>query len=617
LETDLSSLSGINPSSFYEDPKHILHQVFGYKEFRGRQEEIINHVVSGKHAVVLMPTGGGKSLCYQIPALVRQGTGIVVSPLIALMKDQVDALEQAGIKAAYLNSSLLPQDARRIEERLHRGQIDLLYVAPERVMTESFQDLLAKIEIAVFAIDEAHCVSQWGHNFRPEYAELSVLHARFPHVPLIALTATADGPTRNDIFERLGLKDAALFVSGFDRPNITYRVVDKSNPKAQLLSLIKLEHAGDAGIIYCQTRKKVDETADWLMEQGVLALPYHAGLDTEVRQRHQLRFIREEGVIMVATIAFGMGIDKPNVRFVAHLDIPRSLEAYYQETGRAGRDGLPATAWMLYGLADVVETKARILSSELDERQKRIEVQKFEALLGYCETLSCRREVVLTYFGEKPPLKCANCDTCLKPPESWDGTEAAQKALSAVYRTGEMFGAGYLSDVLLGKLTPRIKDWNHHQIKTFGVGAEFSQTQWYAIFRQLVAANYLSVDIEGHGGLKLNENSAAMLKGNARIRFRRIEKQPVSKPRETKTALSTIVNEDEKRLWEDLRHKRLSLAREQNVPPYVIFHDSTLLEMLKTKPNSLAQMSRIAGVGAAKLERYGQIFLDVIEAFEI
>jgi ATP-dependent DNA helicase RecQ len=616
LETDLSSLTGISPSAPNEDPKHILRQVFGYSEFRGRQEEIINHVVSGKHAVVLMPTGGGKSLCYQIPALVRQGTGIVVSPLIALMKDQVDALEQAGIKAAFLNSSLAPQEARRIEERLYRGQVDLLYVAPERVMTESFQDLLAKIEIAIFAIDEAHCVSQWGHNFRPEYAELSVLHSRFPKVPLIALTATADGPTRNDIFERLGLKDATLFVSGFDRPNITYRVLDKSNAKAQLLSLIKSEHAGDAGIVYCQTRKKVDEIAEWLAEQGLLALPYHAGLESDVRQRHQTRFIREEGVVMVATIAFGMGIDKPNVRFVAHLDIPRSLEAYYQETGRAGRDGLPATGWMLYGLADVVETKSRIQSSELDERQKRIEMQKFEALLGYCESLSCRREVILTYFGEKPPLKCANCDTCLKPPESWDGTEAAQKALSAVYRTGQVFGAGYLTDVLIGKLTPRIKEWNHQQIKTFGVGAEFSKAQWYAIFRQLVAAKYLSVDIEGHGGLKLNENSAAILKNNAQIKFRRIEEQSVSKSREPKASSSAIVNEDEKRLWEDLRHKRLSLAREQNVPPYVIFHDSTLLEMLKTKPTTLSEMARIPGVGAAKLERYGQIFLDLIDAFE-
>jgi ATP-dependent DNA helicase RecQ len=614
LETELSSVGGAIPSSLHEDPKHILNQVFGYSAFRGRQEEIINHVISGKHAVVLMPTGGGKSLCYQIPALVRQGTGIVVSPLIALMKDQVDALEQAGVKAAYLNSSLLPQEARRIEERLHRGQVDLLYVAPERVMTQSFQELLRQIDIAVFAIDEAHCVSQWGHNFRPEYAELSVLHSRFPRVPVIALTATADGPTRSDIFERLGLEDATLFVSGFDRPNITYRVVDKSNAKAQLLSLIKLEHATDAGIVYCQTRKRVDDTADWLSEQGVLALPYHAGLEADVRQCNHLRFIREEGVVMVATIAFGMGIDKPNVRFVAHVDIPRSLEAYYQETGRAGRDGLAATAWMAYGLVDVVETKSRIQSSDLDERQKRIEIQKFEALLGYCESLSCRRKVILTYFGEEPPTKCANCDTCLKPPESWDGTEAAQKALSAVYRTGEKFGAGYLTDVLLGKATPRIKQWNHDQIKTFGVGAEFDKAQWFAIFRQLVAANFLSVDIEGHGGLRLNQSSSAILKGTTRIEFRRFESQPTSKTREA-SASSKTVHEDEKQLWEDLRYKRLSLSREQNVPPYVIFHDSTLLEMLRLKPTTLAEMARIPGVGAAKLEHYGQIFIDVIDAY--
>jgi len=612
LEAEIFSLSGVSPSSVRKAPKDFLHQVFGYSEFRGRQEEIINHVVSGKHAVVLMPTGGGKSLCYQIPALARQGTGIVVSPLIALMKDQVDALEQAGVKAAFLNSSLLPQEARSIEQRLYGGQLDLLYVAPERVMTESFQDLLGKIDIAVFAIDEAHCVSQWGHNFRPEYAELSVLHSRFPQVPVIALTATADGPTRKDIFERLGLKEATLFVSGFDRPNITYRVVDKSNAKAQLLSLIKLEHARDAGIVYCQTRRRVDEIADWLAEQGVLALPYHAGLESDIRQRNQLRFIREEGVVMVATIAFGMGIDKPNVRFVAHLDVPRSLEAYYQETGRAGRDGLPATAWMTYGLADVIETKSRIQSSDLDERQRRIELQKFEALLGYCESLLCRRKVLLNYFGDDPPHRCANCDTCLKPPESWDGTQAAQKALSAVYRTGEMFGAGYLTDVLLGKLTPRIKQWHHHLIKTFGVGVEFTKTEWYAIFRQLVAANYLSVDIEGHGGLKLNKSSAAILKGTTKIQLRRMETPPVSKTREPMSSAKTI-SRDEEALWEDLRYKRLSLSREQNVPPYVIFHDSTLLEMLRRKPTTLAEMARIPGVGTAKLERYGQIFLDVID----
>lgn len=614
MNTQLLTPSNTGHCAVQEDPKLLLQRVFGYSEFRGRQEEIINHVVSGQHAVVLMPTGGGKSLCYQIPALIREGVGIVVSPLIALMKDQVDALEQAGVKAAYLNSSLLPQEARAIEEKLCGGKLDLLYVAPERVMTESFQSLLSEINIAVFAIDEAHCVSQWGHNFRPEYAELSVLHSHFPNVPMIALTATADGPTRNDIFERLGLKGATLFVSGFDRPNITYKVIDKSNARDQLLAFIKAEHATDAGIVYCQTRKRVEETADWLTKQGILALPYHAGLDSNVRQRNQLRFIREEGVVMVATIAFGMGIDKPNVRFVAHLDIPRSLEAYYQETGRAGRDGLPATAWMTYGLADVVETKSRIQSSELDERQKRIEQQKFDALLGYCESLACRRSILLSYFGEQPPTQCPNCDTCLKPPESWDGTESAQKALSAVYRTGEMFGAAYLTDILLGKLTPRIEQWHHNQIKTFGVGAEYSKAQWHAIFRQLVAANCLSVDMEGHGGLKLNENSAAILKGKMQIQLRRIESQSVNKAQKT-TAPAKTVNEDEKQLWEELRYKRLSLSREQNVPPYVIWHDSTLLEMLKRKPKTLDEMALIPGVGAAKLDRYGQIFLDVIDSF--
>jgi len=609
LETNISSFA-TNPAALNGDPKHILHQVFGFNTFRGRQEEIITHVIAGKNAVVLMPTGGGKSLCYQIPALVRHGTAIVVSPLIALMKDQVDSLEQAGIKAAFLNSSLLPQEARKIEERLHRGQIDLLYVAPERVMTQSFQDLLREIQIAIFAIDEAHCVSQWGHNFRPEYAELSILHSRFPWVPVIALTATADGPTRNDIFERLGLKDAKLFVSGFDRPNITYRIVDKNNAKSQLLHLIKQEHVSDAGIVYCQTRKRVEDTAQWLAHQGLLALPYHAGLESDIRERNHLRFIREEGVVMVATVAFGMGIDKPNVRFVAHLDVPRSLEAYYQETGRAGRDGLPATAWMTYGLADVVETKARIQSSELDDRQKRIELQKFEALLGYCESLSCRRAILLKYFGEEPSSNCGNCDTCIKPPESWDGTQAAQKALSAVYRTGQTFGAGHLTDILIGKVTPKVKEWNHNQIKTFGVGVEYSKTQWYAIFRQLVAAGYLCVDIEGHGALKFNQSSGALLKGETNIRLRKVVDQPI-KSKEPARPDKNVSNDDTQ-LWEDLRYRRLLLSREQNVPPYVIFHDSTLLEMLKRRPKTLAQMSDIPGVGAAKLERYGQIFLEVI-----
>ena len=598
-----------------KNSKQVLKEIFGFSGFRGLQEAIINHVIAGRNAVVLMPTGGGKSLCYQIPAIVRPGTGIVVSPLIALMKDQVEALRESGVNAAFLNSSLDYKESRLIEEDLRNGRLDLLYVAPERVMTEWFQDLLSQIEISIFAIDEAHCVSQWGHNFRPEYAELYVLAKRFPEVPLIALTATADGPTRNDIFDRLSLRNAELFISGFDRPNITYRVQEKNDPKSQLLSFIQQEHSHDAGIIYCQTRNRVEEIAEWLAKSGVKALPYHAGLDAKVRERNQTRFIREEKIVMVATIAFGMGIDKPNVRFVAHLDIPRTLEGYYQETGRAGRDGLPSTAMLLYGLSDVIETQSRIKSSELDDRQKRIELQKFQALLGYCESVLCRRSIVLSYFGESPPSSCNNCDNCITPPISWNGTVAAQKALSAVYRTSETFGVGYLIDILTGKLTPRVKDWHHDQLKTFGVGKEFNKAEWHAIFRQLIAGGYLSVDVEGHGSLKLNKESMAILKGEKEISLRRIEKKASPKERKPESSQKAFADEVEEDLFEALRERRLALAREANVPPYIIFHDSTLLEMVHSKPTSLSQMNRIPGVGARKLERYGQIFLDLIAEF--
>jgi ATP-dependent DNA helicase RecQ len=614
LETTV--FAGASHGYVPKDSKQVLKEIFGFSGFRGLQEEIITHVIAGRHAVVLMPTGGGKSLCYQIPAIVRPGTGIVVSPLIALMKDQVEALKESGVSAAYLNSSLDYRESRAIEEDLLAGRLDLLYVAPERVMTEGFQDLLSKIDISIFAIDEAHCVSQWGHNFRPEYAELYVLAKRFPEVPLIALTATADGPTRNDIFDRLSLTNAKMFISGFDRPNITYRVLEKNDPKSQLLSFIQQEYPHDAGIIYCQTRNRVDEIAQWLAKSGITALPYHAGLDAKVRERNQTRFIREEKIVMVATIAFGMGIDKPNVRFVAHLDIPRTLEAYYQETGRAGRDGLPSMAILLYGLSDVVETQSRIKSSELDDRQKRIELQKFQALLGYCESVICRRSILLTYFGDEPPPSCDNCDNCITPPESWNGTEAAQKALSAVYRTSEKFGVGYLADILTGKLTPRIKDWHHDQLKTFGVGKEFDKGEWHTIFRQLIAGGFLTVDIEGHGSLKLNKESLAILKSEKEISLRRIPKRvALPKERKSEAAQKSFANQDEEELFEYLREKRLSLAREANVPPYIIFHDSTLLEMVHTKPISLSQMSRIPGIGARKLERYGQIFLDLIAEF--
>jgi len=597
-----------------EQARIVLHKIFGYNDFRGRQEEVIEHVLAGNHAVVLMPTGGGKSLCYQIPSLVRSGVGIVVSPLIALMKDQVDALKQAGVRAAYLNSSLPPGEAREIEEGLRRNQYELVYVAPERVMMDSFQHLLARIEVALFAIDEAHCVSQWGHNFRPEYAELSILHKRFPKVPMIALTATADNATRKDIFDRLGLTDAKMFVSGFDRPNINYRVVDKNSPKNQLLAFIKSEYSNDSGIVYCQSRNKVEEIAAWLSTEGLSAVPYHAGLDARIREKHHVRFIQEENVVVVATIAFGMGINKPNVRFVAHLDLPRTLEAYYQETGRAGRDGLPAAAWMTYGLSDVVETKYRILSSELDERQKRIEFQKFEALLGFCESVRCRRSVLLSYFGEARDVSCNNCDLCTTPIKTWDGTTAAQKALSAVYRTGQQFGVGYLIDVLLGKKTERIGQYRHDQIKTFGVGKDLQTGDWHAIFRQLVAAGYLSVDLEGHGGLRLHKRAESLLKGEEKILFRELVKIKESKKaaKAAKSSNSDILTDDQQELWQILRDKRLALSREQNVPPYIIFHDTTLLEMIHRRPTSLLEMSKLPGVGDSKLQKYGQIFLDVL-----
>src|ERR1700737_434788 len=501
--------------------RNVLRQVFGYASFRGDQEAALDHVVAGGDCLVLMPTGGGKSLCFQIPALVRPGIGIVVSPLIALMKDQVDALRQAGVRAAALNSSLGPGEAAAIERAMRNGELDLVYVAPERLVTPRCLEVLADTEIALFAIDEAHCVSQWGHDFRPEYLQLSLLHERFPDVPRIALTATADGPTRRDIVERLGLGGARIFAAGFDRPNIRYRIVTKQDAKAQLLSFLAEEHGSDAGIVYCQTRRKVEEVADWLALKGRLALPYHAGLDPARRQKHQDRFLKEEGVIIVATVAFGMGIDKPNVRFVVHLDAPKSLEAYYQETGRGGRDGLPANAWMTYGMADVMALMKLLEGSDVDERQRRIERQKLNALLGYCEAAGCRRQVLLGYFGERDHPRCGNCDNCLAPVSVWNGVIAAQKALSAVFRTGQRFGVAHLVDVLLGKMSERIRQLGHDRLKTFGVGAELEKHEWQSVFRQLVAQGHLAVDVEGHGGLYLGESGPAVLRGEVPVEFRK------------------------------------------------------------------------------------------------
>jgi ATP-dependent DNA helicase RecQ len=592
----------------------ILHTVFGFAEFRGQQRAVIEHVIGGGDALVLMPTGGGKSLCFQIPALARPGLAIVVSPLIALMKDQVDALRQAGVRAAYLNSSLAPGEARGIEEQLRDGALDLLYVAPERLVMPHFLDLLETLSLALFAIDEAHCVSQWGHNFRPEYRQLTILHDRFPAVPRIALTATADGPTRKDIVERLQLGQARIFISGFDRPNIAYRVIEKNDAKAQLLAFLRTEHPNDAGIVYCLSRRKVDEVADWLSGHGRLALPYHAGLDADTRQRHQDRFIKDEGVIVVATVAFGMGIDKPNVRFVAHLDVPRSLEAYYQETGRAGRDGLPADAWMTYGLGDVIQLRQMVAGSELDERQKRVELQKLEALLGFCESATCRRQVLLNYFADAMANPCGNCDICLNPVKRWDGTVAAQKALSAVYRTGQRFGVQHLIDVLTGKETERVLQWSHHLIKTFGVGTEIGRTAWQSIFRQLVAGGYLSVDVEGHGGLRFGPKAPPVVKGQETVEFRvdRVAEPGARRTGPKRGAAPIELESDELLLFEALRALRMELAREQGLPPYVIFHDTTLVEMARSRPRDRESMARIPGVGSSKLDRYADQFLVVI-----
>jgi ATP-dependent DNA helicase RecQ len=537
----------------------------------------------------------------------------VISPLIALMKDQVDALRQAGVRAAALNSALPPGEASAVERAIRGGDLDLLYVAPERLTMPRTLELLAGTPVALFAIDEAHCVSQWGHDFRPEYLALSVLHERFPDVPRIALTATADTATRRDIMERLKLEDARIFAAGFDRPNICYRVIAKHEPRQQLLDFLDAEHRGDAGIVYCRTRDKVDEVSSWLSARGHTALPYHAGLESAIRVRNQDQFLKEEGVVVVATVAFGMGIDKPNVRFVVHLDAPRSLEAYYQETGRAGRDGLPADAWMTYGMADVTALSGLLAGSDLSETQKRIERHKLSALLGYCETTRCRRQVLLGYFGERDHMPCGNCDTCLTPPRAWDGLVAAQKALSAVARTGQRFGVAHLTDVLLGDETERVRHFGHDQLKTFGVGTELDKRQWRSVFRQLVAQGHLDVDIEGHGGLRLGESAREVLRGTTPVSFR---DDPVRVPRSQRKRVAGApvdpLTGEEAVLWEALRAKRLALAREQGVPPYVIFHDTTLLAMVRQRPRDRAALAQIPGVGRSKLERYGDIFLAVI-----
>ncbi|WP_029012975.1 DNA helicase RecQ [Niveispirillum irakense] len=609
------------PLSPLEAAQKVLRDVWGYSAFRGMQADIVEHVATGNDALVLMPTGGGKSLCYQIPALVRPGVGIVVSPLIALMRDQVDALRQLGVRAAYLNSTLDWREALEVERACERGDLDLLYVAPERLVTPRFLELLERSQIALFALDEAHCVSQWGHDFRPEYLQLSILHEKFPEVPRVALTATADAQTRTDIANRLGLTDARLFLASFDRPNITYRVVAKDQERRQLLDFLR-RRPEDAGIIYCLSRGKVDAIAQYLKDQGIDALPYHAGLDPQTRHGNQERFIKGEGVVMVATVAFGMGIDKPNVRFVVHMDLPKSLEAYYQETGRGGRDGLPAEALMLYGFSDVVQLRQIVESSDSPPAFKRTERQKLEALLGFCETARCRRQTLLTYFGEEYPQPCGKCDTCFEPVQTYDGTVVAQKALSAVYRTGQRFGVGHLVDVLRGVATDKVTEKGHDRIKTFGCGTEFGKQEWHSVFRQLVAHGYLCADPEGHGGLILTDAATPVLKGQENVRLRR---DPSASPGRSgggrssgggsssrpRAAVSNLSPEDDA-LWHALKALRLELAREQGVPPYVIFHDATLMEMVQQKPQELDELGTLPGVGARKLERYGEYFLDVI-----
>ncbi|MFA6163196.1 MAG: DNA helicase RecQ [Methylobacter sp.] len=594
-------------------PIEILKAVFGYDKFRGQQQEVIEQLLAGQDALVLMPTGGGKSLCYQIPALIRPGVGIVISPLIALMQDQVSALLQLGVKAAFLNSTLSLEESRQIEQQLLNGELDLLYIAPERLTSARTGALFERIQIALFAIDEAHCVSQWGHDFRVDYLQLSLLHERFPQIPRIALTATADDKTREEIKLRLGLEQARLFLSGFDRPNIRYRIVQKQNARQQLIDFIKTEHDGDAGIVYCLSRKKVDATAEWLRTKGVNALPYHAGMANDLRRKHQHQFLMEDGLVIVATIAFGMGIDKPNVRFVAHLDLPKSVEAYYQETGRAGRDGLPANAWMAYGLQDVITLRQMLAGSNADEAHKRIEYHKLESMLALCEQVHCRRQALLGYFGDHLEQPCGNCDTCLEPVETWDGTLAAQQALSCIHRTQQRFGVAYLIDVLLGKATERIINSAHDKQSTFGIGKELDEQQWYSVFRQLVARGLVAVDFERFGALQLTEACRPILRGEQQLMLRK-DLQP-EKTKGSKGTSRQFTKSDDTLLWNALRAKRKAIAENQDVPPYVIFHDATLMAMLEAKPTNRQQMSMLSGIGERKLELYADEFLAVISEF--
>jgi ATP-dependent DNA helicase RecQ len=593
--------------------QHILKTVYGFDQFRGQQETIINTIIAGGNAFVLMPTGAGKSLCYQIPALCKEGVAVVVSPLIALMQNQVTALCELGVRAAALNSSMTYQEIDATKTLLRNGKLDLIYVAPERLVSEDFLTLLTEIKLALFAIDEAHCISQWGHDFRPEYTQLALLAEKFPDVPRIALTATADAPTQKDIIKQLKLQTARQFTAGFDRPNITYTIASTPNARQQLLKFIKEHHLGDSGIVYCLSRNSVDEVAAWLSEEGFTALPYHAGMMASVRAKNQDRFIKEENIIIVATIAFGMGIDKPNVRFVAHLNIPKNIESYYQETGRAGRDGLPADAWMSYQLKDVVMQRDFIDSSQASDAQKRLEHQKLNALLGLCEAARCRRQILLAYFGDQCE-SCQNCDTCLYPPETFDGTVIAQKALSCAHRTQERFGVQYLISVLLGEEDARIQQMQHDKISTFGIGKEHSRQEWQNYFRQCIAANLLRVNSEAYGCIEITPQGREFLKNKETIALRKYQK-PIKQKATVKPAKQSVqlVAEYDKTLFEALRQKRLEISKQLDLPPYVIFHDTTLLELASKKPQDIAALHNISGIGAVKAERYGKFFLDVIK----
>lgn len=588
--------------------REILHSVFGYESFREPQDDIIQTVIEGGDALVLMPTGGGKSLCYQIPALAREGCGVVISPLIALMQDQVSAMRQLGVRASFLNSTLTIDAARAVEEDLLSGNLDLLYIAPERLTQARCLALLQRASIALFAIDEAHCVSQWGHDFRADYLQLSLLHEQFPNIPRIALTATADARTRAEIIMRLDLDGARQFIAGFDRPNIRYRIALKHNPRTQLLRFLQEGHEQHAGIVYCLSRRKTEETATWLQAEGFNALPYHAGLPADTRADHQARFLREDGVIIVATIAFGMGIDKPDVRFVAHLDMPKTVESYYQETGRAGRDGEPSDAWMIYGLQDVIKLRQMMATSEGSAEHKRAEQHRLNAMLGLCEITTCRREALLNYFGDAQPQPCGNCDTCLEPVDTWDGTEAVRKALSVVYRTGQRFGVNHLIDVLRGAENAKVQQFEHQQLPTYGVGKELDNKQWRSVFRQLVARGHLSVDMTHFGALRLEEKCRPLLRGEETILLRKETTSKTSR-QQTKTPLPSDIDIT---LWEALRECRRLLAEEQGVPPYVIFHDRSLKEMCAALPRNVLQFGQITGVGERKLQKYGDAFLQVI-----